>query len=143
MLCHPIVIGELACGNLRNRAEILSRLAALPTLSLSSHQRGAASLGGPKACGEGARSDKRPPTGIRAFVEVHTMDEGQGPWSRRGRSQDWRLNKDELTRRFRRIGLRPAADRGRLHYPRCFCGGVPDTDVAASGGAICPPLLLP
>jgi hypothetical protein len=29
-LCHPFVIGELACGNLRNRGEILSLLARLP-----------------------------------------------------------------------------------------------------------------
>jgi hypothetical protein len=28
--CHPFVIGELACGNLQNRIEILSLLRALP-----------------------------------------------------------------------------------------------------------------
>ncbi|MFH0922336.1 MAG: PIN domain-containing protein [Fibrobacterota bacterium] len=28
--CHPFVIGELACGNLRNRKEILSLLQTLP-----------------------------------------------------------------------------------------------------------------
>lgn len=28
--CHSFVIGELACGHLRNRAEILRLLAALP-----------------------------------------------------------------------------------------------------------------
>jgi len=30
VVMHPFVIGELACGNLRNRDEILARLAALP-----------------------------------------------------------------------------------------------------------------
>jgi len=30
VLCHPFVIGELACGNLKNRAGILSLLQALP-----------------------------------------------------------------------------------------------------------------
>ena len=30
--CHPMVIGELACGNLKNRKEILSLLHALPTI---------------------------------------------------------------------------------------------------------------
>lgn len=30
ILCHPFVIGELGCGSLRNRAEVLSLLAALP-----------------------------------------------------------------------------------------------------------------
>ncbi|RKX30288.1 MAG: VapC toxin family PIN domain ribonuclease [Verrucomicrobia bacterium] len=34
--CHPFVIGELACGNLTNRAEILSLLAALPSSSVAS-----------------------------------------------------------------------------------------------------------
>ncbi len=30
VLCHPFVIGELACGNLKNRQEILSLLQSLP-----------------------------------------------------------------------------------------------------------------
>lgn len=30
--CHPFVVGELACGNLRNRDEILTLLSALPAL---------------------------------------------------------------------------------------------------------------
>jgi len=30
VLTHPFVIGELACGNIRNRAEILSLLRELP-----------------------------------------------------------------------------------------------------------------
>lgn len=38
VLCHPFVIGELACGNLRNRTEILTLLAALPASSIASHQ---------------------------------------------------------------------------------------------------------
>ena len=33
ILCHPLVIGELACGNLRNRKEILELLTALPQAS--------------------------------------------------------------------------------------------------------------
>jgi predicted nucleic acid-binding protein len=31
VLCHPFIIGELACGNLNNRREILSLLHELPT----------------------------------------------------------------------------------------------------------------
>jgi predicted nucleic acid-binding protein len=31
VVCHPFIVGELACGNLRNRAEILSLLRALPS----------------------------------------------------------------------------------------------------------------
>ncbi|MCA9407719.1 MAG: PIN domain-containing protein [Candidatus Omnitrophica bacterium] len=30
VLCHPFIIGELACGNIRNRDEILSLLHDLP-----------------------------------------------------------------------------------------------------------------
>jgi predicted nucleic acid-binding protein len=30
VLCHPFVIGELACGNLKHREEVLSLIAALP-----------------------------------------------------------------------------------------------------------------
>ena len=37
VVCHPYVIGELACGNLRNRVEILSLLAALPSATAAGH----------------------------------------------------------------------------------------------------------
>ena len=30
VMCHPFIIGELACGNLNNRNEIISLLHALP-----------------------------------------------------------------------------------------------------------------
>ena len=35
VLGHPSVIGELACGNLRNRAEILDLLRALPPATVA------------------------------------------------------------------------------------------------------------
>jgi hypothetical protein len=31
VLCHPLVIGEIACGNMRHRSEVLESLAVLPT----------------------------------------------------------------------------------------------------------------
>lgn len=34
---HPFVIGELACGNIGNRAEILSLLGSLPAASVAEH----------------------------------------------------------------------------------------------------------
>ena len=37
VMCHPFVIGELACGNLRNRDEILKLLKALPGGILGEH----------------------------------------------------------------------------------------------------------
>jgi predicted nucleic acid-binding protein len=38
VLCHPFVIGEMACGNMINRAEILELLAALPKAEVASHE---------------------------------------------------------------------------------------------------------
>ena len=35
---HPFVIGELACGNLSRRAEVLGLLEALPAVELASHE---------------------------------------------------------------------------------------------------------
>ncbi len=35
--CHPFVIGELACGNLKNRATVLSLLETLPMALLVEH----------------------------------------------------------------------------------------------------------
>jgi predicted nucleic acid-binding protein len=35
VLCHPFVIGELACGNLRKRSETLGLLRALPGAPLA------------------------------------------------------------------------------------------------------------
>jgi predicted nucleic acid-binding protein len=37
VLCHPFVIGEIACGNLKNRVEILSLLQALPAAVHAEH----------------------------------------------------------------------------------------------------------
>jgi predicted nucleic acid-binding protein len=34
---HPFVVGELACGNPANRAEILRLLSALPTAKVATH----------------------------------------------------------------------------------------------------------
>jgi predicted nucleic acid-binding protein len=37
VLCHPFVIGELACGNFKARHEILSLLAKLPCCEIADH----------------------------------------------------------------------------------------------------------
>jgi len=36
--CHPCIIGELACGNLANRTEILRLLQALPQATVAEHE---------------------------------------------------------------------------------------------------------
>jgi predicted nucleic acid-binding protein len=33
VMCHPFIIGELACGNLKNRSEIIALLQSLPMAS--------------------------------------------------------------------------------------------------------------
>ncbi len=37
VVIHPFVIGELACGNLANRKEIMELLSALPQINLATH----------------------------------------------------------------------------------------------------------
>jgi predicted nucleic acid-binding protein len=36
--CHPFIVGELACGNLKNRSEILSLIQSLPMTIEAEHQ---------------------------------------------------------------------------------------------------------
>jgi hypothetical protein len=38
VLCHPFVVGQLACGTLQKREEILSMLKALPEAYLPEHE---------------------------------------------------------------------------------------------------------
>jgi predicted nucleic acid-binding protein len=38
VICHPFIIGELACGNLKNRSEVLSLLQALPMAIRVEHE---------------------------------------------------------------------------------------------------------
>jgi len=38
VVCHPFIMGELACGNLKNRAEILSLIQALPMATQAEHE---------------------------------------------------------------------------------------------------------
>ena len=37
VVCHPFIAGELACGNLKNRSEILALLQALPSAPVVDH----------------------------------------------------------------------------------------------------------
>jgi predicted nucleic acid-binding protein len=51
--CHPFVQGELACGNLVNREEILSLLEALPQAPMTTHHEALALVKGRKLHGKG------------------------------------------------------------------------------------------
>lgn len=53
VLCHPFVIGELACGNMKNRDEILELLAALPGADVASHEEAMHLVTGRQLWGKG------------------------------------------------------------------------------------------
>ena len=38
VMCHPFIAGELACGNLRNRSQILTLLNTLPMALVADHE---------------------------------------------------------------------------------------------------------
>ena len=38
VMCHPCIVGELACGNLRNRSEIIALLQKLPGAIQADHE---------------------------------------------------------------------------------------------------------
>lgn len=53
ILCHPFVQGELACGTLRQREEILTLLAILPSAVSASHAEVLGLLGAERLHGSG------------------------------------------------------------------------------------------
>ena len=60
--CHPFIIGELACGNLGNRAEIISLMHELPMLDVVENEELLVFIENNQIMG----------TGI-GFVDVHLM----------------------------------------------------------------------
>ncbi|MBN1356924.1 PIN domain-containing protein [bacterium] len=53
VLCHPFIIGELACGRIKNRAEVLTLLGALPTAKVASDDEILAFIEQNKLMGQG------------------------------------------------------------------------------------------
>ena len=37
VLCHPFIVGEIACGSIKNRDEVLGLLAILPQVTVAEH----------------------------------------------------------------------------------------------------------
>jgi predicted nucleic acid-binding protein len=62
VICHPFVIGELACGYLRNRANIISLLEALPAADEVGHGEVLAFIEARKVMGKGL-----------GYVDVHLL----------------------------------------------------------------------
>jgi predicted nucleic acid-binding protein len=51
--CHPFIIGELACGNLRRRSEILGLMRELPEVAVVDHDEALAFLDSHRLMGTG------------------------------------------------------------------------------------------
>lgn len=61
-VCHPFVIGELACGNLANRDTVLGLLEALPSAPIVEHEEVLAFVEARKLMGTGL-----------GYVDVHLL----------------------------------------------------------------------
>jgi predicted nucleic acid-binding protein len=74
-VCHPLIIGEVACGHLSSRKEILHRLALLPAASVARHSEVLAFIEGHRLFGLGL-----------GFVDMHILAaahlDGFKVWSR-------------------------------------------------------------
>lgn len=62
VLTHPFVIGELACGNLRNRREVLDLLGRLPSVPTATHAEAVGFLERRALMGRGI-----------GFIDVHLL----------------------------------------------------------------------
>lgn len=62
VLCHPFVIGELACGNVKNRRELLGLLMGLPRASVATNDEALAFIDRHSLAGTGL-----------GFVDVHLL----------------------------------------------------------------------
>lgn len=62
VVMHPFVLGELACGNIRNRRQILGLLASLPSVAVASDEEALAMIESRKLMGRGL-----------GWVDVHLL----------------------------------------------------------------------
>ncbi|MDQ3000493.1 MAG: type II toxin-antitoxin system VapC family toxin [Fibrobacterota bacterium] len=75
VICHPLVLGEIACGNLASRKEVLHRLSLLPTTPMVRHSELLAFIEAHRLSGLGL-----------GFIDMHLLAaanlEGISIWSR-------------------------------------------------------------
>ena len=62
VLCHPFIIGELACGNIKNRDEIISLLKSLPMAKTIEHDEALIFIEDRELAGSGL-----------GFIDVHIL----------------------------------------------------------------------
>jgi predicted nucleic acid-binding protein len=82
VLTHPFVIGELACGNLKNREEVLGLLGRLPATPVATHEEAMEFLERRGLMGRGI-----------GFVDVHLLASASLASSARLWTRDRRLAK--------------------------------------------------
>ena len=76
VMAHPFVLGELACGNLKHRARILSDLEALPSAVSATHEEVMRLIEEPEAVEPGHWLDRCASAGFRAAFELPVLDAG-------------------------------------------------------------------
>lgn len=62
VVCHPFVVGELACGNLRQRREVLALLHQLPSAATATDAEALAFIEGRSLMGHGI-----------GYIDVHLL----------------------------------------------------------------------
>ena len=66
VVVHPFVVGELACGSIRQRTEVLELLQALPPAIVATHDEALAFLESHKLAGRGL-----------GYVDIHLLASAQ------------------------------------------------------------------
>lgn len=74
--CHPLIVGELACGNLANRRVILDFLTALPTAPIADHEEVLSFVEANGLFGQGLGWIDRTPFGLRDPWQVSSPHAG-------------------------------------------------------------------
>ena len=78
VLMHPMVIGELACGNLPNRRTVLHELLSLPQIPEPTHESVLSFIESKELMGRGGRLHRFPPSLLRSAPERRiVVDPGQ------------------------------------------------------------------
>jgi predicted nucleic acid-binding protein len=91
VVCHPFVIGEIACGKIQNRRELLSLLGALPSARALREEEAHSFLENHSLMGSGV-----------GWIDVHLLGS-----SVLARASLWTLDR-RLARVASRLGLMPA-----------------------------------
>ena len=74
VVIHPFVIGELACGSLRRRVEVLDWLGRLPSVTVASHGEAMSMVDARKLHGQGIGW-------VDAHLLASAMISGTGFWT--------------------------------------------------------------